>query len=1594
MKIWSGHTIPFNRLLVFLAGLIAGSIQVPFGATIQSGICDPSSSGNPSVSQLPGASCLRSKSIDYSYYRGGTGAGTVVHNVNVLTGQPVYHVPIGSISANGEVSFPIGFTYAGPVRQLYDADNERGPTSWIGFGWNFNAPFVSVNHKGTLTIDDDVFFCDLGPYGGGQILKSGSGKYFISTDPSIAVTPQLDAEGLITSWQFQTSNGVKLYFGKNGTDFNAARTVLRSGNTIAASPYTISIAKDYIYRWDVYKISDNSGTNSLAFRYDKPAVYFGTRLFTRESYLHDIIWSDRLGNEIERFTFTTGNKGTNEYFSGSEEPEMDQKLFETRSLIRIDRIRESLIQQSWTLNKALKSDLTPAFPYPKRRLMNIAVSFPNPRGGTYTDPKMGWNFTYDDSPNRHSGLKTITKPFFGIDEYEYGRPNYSASGDWSYYTKQDPTVYTLKDPNGVDVSPVASEIKTYWETQSSCSERFCVITASNHKTWDWIYINVFMNNGNYFKPATLGPAKTVFQKSYNERGGVNTVKVIPWNDNFLIVDYYAKSITLYEWDGNTFQEITNIIKRASADGTTRSVLTGNGDPSTYNVTLGGDYILVKDFSVTNPCGSDYAAPATNVYIVKKINGVWKDINERECVDPSTCVNNVQAGVNYGEAYKTSKTACMAFDHDLFMSAGSDMFHLVDKTDGIIFSYIKTPSGQSFNLISDKYIAPSGGVQMSSSPMNWINPIIEPIKIQKDYFLVKSKNGTNSRFDIMHYDGVNIRQVGFVGPTTDNIDPLYGATLNAWTTSNYFLITDQIAGTVQALFKYVSKPSGTPTGLGFGAFTVRSDLPLAAAGDFVAKAYPNGFALDYYPDNTVIDGVPTNAPLVASDNYRSYLYLVDASLGSTYYQYYDPLGRFQDANHRNYFDLTLSPENNLITAKACHSDLNAACVPGPSSAILDLVTANYLPGPAGLSNKFIRSAATLWSPFSARVPLNYNYNQNSISNASRIGAQSIINTGSGKIEFALMNFQGTGFTQYPFQIKEANGDYSGDLNFVTKFRTKSDIQNAPVSGKWTEFNFFDPQILKPPLIDKSSPEFNVAQQSFVFSEMTVSSYIGSASSSLKELGAETFYHVVDFPDAMLSESQLNGIGYLKMQRTHDLNSAGVVSLGREFGNVAYDYLPENKPDWPVNLYLMRLASSTNTRYAPNGTKNSQTEYFYSYDPDNNSPLFTKTQVGNKFFVSQNLYKTGAGENKSAPFASYQFKFSFEPSETVFETCPSPDLLYYLNGASSHAISATEQQFDPAFPYKTKAVKVWRDDDPTLTDTDLKNGTDPVFLLGTGMETRKTVEKRNAYGQPLESRVILSETKNLFRPTAYFYETKSSLPVATVENSMLDDAAVLTAENGNVSGLATHDWEGRWTKADAGYSSIQTHTGRYSIKVVDAQGPTTSIVLKGVNTQGYGYIVSAWIYCEANYAPTLSVGRFRAGSTTALSTTSIQAPVGEAFAVGKWQRYEIQLTNAQLKGAENLFSNSNIADYLKISVGMGNSAENTGRICYVDDITCRPSNSTLALTAYDLNGRAISSTNNSNLTSIVEYDLFGNPSGNRDDKFRTFSSQATHFPGEND
>lgn len=1574
---------------------------------------------NHALLQIPGSSQIRGKTIDNSYYRPGAQSGVTTHGVNLLSGQPSYQVPIGSISAGGEIGFSITFGYGGEIRQQYDSDNDRGPTSWIGLGWNFGIPFVAINHRGTVSYSDDVVYCNLGQYGGGQILQNESTKkYFVSGDPTITVNPTYDANGFIVDWEFITSGGVRLIFGRNDNNNDSKRTILKTGDMLWVSPYTYASASDFIYRWDVSTISDYQGKNRLIFTYAQTRKLIGgSKYFSQESYVKNIISKNAANVEIERFTFNTVGKQTGvEYVVPSQEDIQGQKLFETKRLDNIQHFSEGVLDRSWYLTQPLLTSdpIGNTLPYPKARLTKIQVQIPNPRGGILTDPKWDWRFDYDDNANRHSGLKTIYKPGSGRDVYTYGRPDYN----FSYTSQGGALVYPWKDLTRQKASIVSFNSaplptnfdQTIWKNNTVCSEEFCWLILERNELpnastgpngEDRFEMQVFKNSGNQFVPVAMGDPSVADNFDHWDVSVVNDFQIIPMGKDLLIVQPRSKRLTVWEWNGVNFDAKPILLNRNFAGGTSALVPINADYQSTWEVKVVGNYILIHDDKYIDGCTRGAAVPKSKVYLLSKVGGVWKDINENECTDPSPSANRICALDNkplgglsaYGETFK-STIGCMEFDaQKLHISATSNMFHIIDDNTDIIFTYAVNSAGTGFNLISDKYPV-IAAVQKSGFSMNWDHHISAPIMFGNDYFLIKSGISGNSRYDIMHYTGQSIVLVGTVPEVADAAGDLqYGSTLNAWMGGDYFLVTDQVAGKADAYYKKVSiDGSGNATGISFVKVAIRSDVPLAAAGDIVARTSQSAFTLEYYPDQKATGGIPTAPPLFdASNNYRTFLYVTDPSLhgAGSYHQLYSPTGKFQDVNNRNYYDLTFSYADNLIIAKSGVATSGSGPCTSAATCSENFITATTLAGPSGLANKFIRKKNLVFNAWPGGIS---SLSVKTISPAARLACVGVLNNTTHRAEFSLLKSMGEGFTSTPYEMGTAPA-LSGDINFVKTFSTIGDLSSY--SGENWEMNT-DYQFSYTPDagdIDRL-PQYNCQTQSFVIPSAMVVQFDKSDNSTLdpgKGIKAETYFHIVDETASQLSDNDILLSGLVKSQTSHRVNSlVGSYSLGGLISTQSNTYYPpSSQAGWPATLRMTRPLSQTSVTYAANGSSQTNSTSYHGYYGPANTALFTKSKVGSVWYLSQALFSS-TGTNKTQPFGSRGYRLTTEPLDATLDAWNSPNVPYDQGDALLQGVSANQVTFDAGYPYKVKSKLIWNATDNSLSDEELKIGVNPLFSLSDGYQTVQRIDRRNLNGQVIEAASILSENKGIERHTVSFYEGPASLPVGHVDNALYDEAAILTAENGPIAGMSTFDLDGRWSRGNSGETSVQAHTGRYSIKIVDNNaGPSVDLKLRTSFPQGYEYIVSAWIYGENASPPTLIAERFRTGGFFVQTLRNIQTPISGTYSSGKWQRYEMRIPAAELIGNENLFVGG-AGDFLRVRFAAGG----TGNVIYADDIVCRPNISSFGLTAYNGKGQVTSSTNQDHILTFFEYDILGNRTGIRDDVNRIFSSSATHMPGEND
>ena len=431
-----------------------------------------------------GISKSRSATIAHNEFNASQGAGQVVSNVNIINGQPIYQVPLMGINARGILSWNLSLTYngSGILPTLYSS-NQQVNAGLYGLGWSMSSPYVAVSHMGTVSTMDDAIYCDLGPYGGGQIVQNSSGDFFLSTNPYIKIKANLGlvaGKTQILSWLFTMPDGNKMFFGESS---NSKRTQRSRGNVIAAHPSTTSQGEDFVYKYDLSRFTNFDQSTEIDFEYSQVRESVGSESYVRESAPSAIYWRSS-GVTVDSIAFIYTDKDANEYTGfGLNEPKDSQRLFESRYLSQMKRFVGKTCEETMTFSHAAFTSNVDDFHFLKE-LVGIRDSVSN---GEARD----WTFYYD--PNVKM-LNRVLLPDYSTEEFSYDTLDIGSS----VHAPGVPDV--MRDASGNAVATPATGGGTY-ENSAQCMEQYCaaMLTVDGGGSSNVnLYLQVYQNSGNYF----------------------------------------------------------------------------------------------------------------------------------------------------------------------------------------------------------------------------------------------------------------------------------------------------------------------------------------------------------------------------------------------------------------------------------------------------------------------------------------------------------------------------------------------------------------------------------------------------------------------------------------------------------------------------------------------------------------------------------------------------------------------------------------------------------------------------------------------------------------------------------------------------------------------------------------------------------------------------------------------------------------------------------------------------------------------------------------------------------------------------------------
>lgn len=503
-----------------------------------------------------GLANYRSTTIAHSEFEPSPAPGKIVSNVNIFNGQPHYNIPLTSINARG-LFWGLNLNYYGGVQPTLQASNETAPSGLYGLGWNMSTPYVAVNHHGTVTTTDDFFYCNLGPYGAGQILQNQDGDYFVSTNPYIKVLPTIAAKKFV-KWKFIMPDGMTFYFGESE---NSRRKQLYLGNVIAAYPANIESTSDFTYRYDLSRVTDFNEATSILFEYSKveEPVLLG-KTYTRESALSSIYWKD--GNvTIDSISLEYLPMEEGEYPGyGVMESKDSQRLFETRYLSKIKKFVQGQLYKVFVLSQEIMQMSSYS---PKRFLKSVKDS-------VYVGEAKSWILEYDSD---NGLLNMVRLPNNSVDHFSYS--NFPLEGHSDAESSVLPD--TMRDETGSPMQ-IPVTLRSKYLNWTSCNEEFCYasLTKKVVEGYNDLFVQVYHNDGNYFSNPF----------SFQMKGGKRPT-LFPSSNFFVLAELDGKSIDFFEWDGFKFTSIDSTIGDFFSDTTNLSGVI-------ENVIIQENFILVVE----------------------------------------------------------------------------------------------------------------------------------------------------------------------------------------------------------------------------------------------------------------------------------------------------------------------------------------------------------------------------------------------------------------------------------------------------------------------------------------------------------------------------------------------------------------------------------------------------------------------------------------------------------------------------------------------------------------------------------------------------------------------------------------------------------------------------------------------------------------------------------------------------------------------------------------------------------------------------------------------------------------------------------------
>jgi hypothetical protein len=1588
----------------------------------------------------------KAKTLRNSEYSAGGGGGTVVAGVNLYTGQPVQSLPLLGI-ANGSVSWQFQLGFGTPYAQ-FAQDNQSAPAGLVGHGWDLSIPGVMVNNKGTAELSDDIYFANLGPYGGGQILvieENIATKLILASNPAIEIIPTVASTGeykdQIIAWTFRLPDGKRMLFGNLNPGNNHAyiRTQLKLGSkkeflTINdnGSQKVDPDSKPLPYRWDLQSIRGTNIYDSLKFDYryqlstvnnsEIPSYTLSNSAentiknhYVKSGYLHKVSAISK-GVVLDQITFEYSTKSSDLYQrSGVAIFDRDQSPVETQQL-------SSLYHTNY-FNGISKEISRVDFSYSSVniyggdksifRSKNL-LSQVNFKSGPITKSV---DYTYDGP-----FLKSIADLNGNVTEYTYTAANPGAEDN----------AVTL---TGANDNPIDVEIDSYWpKSQQTCIENTCYhwlthLESDGENLAAKLQLNVFRstNNGmpkqvNYFNFGFTG----------NPSKGTLDWNFMPLDDKSFIVFSIGKDVTklgyLYQFD-----ESTGAFRNTHLDLTHPNDQINHAAYSLYSINRGTNFI-----ALTYKNGNNYTI---KILEKEESTGSWVNVDKLK-IDFIT-KGDSQLGDEVRNDNQGNSSIEFFDDHsNTRVSTNGNHIVIYHDRHDLLIIYRRDDQGK-YSLINPKFLEKSSytindfitnrisdaciGEQRATKdnfcfPLNFEDEKENGGVIGDWFYLSDVNDNEGKEYQTIYKDvGNRLRMVGYFQTRSLSIN--YGD-------DNFLFYRDEGDETLRLIGNHLNYDelivASTRNDDGAGLRCVESGVYHPSKSNFaciqtlekysngegnpVVKSFPGGYIVQAYERL----GIPahTNFNELYS-NYNIKLYLIRSDWTTPGKPYLKPINKIKvngtDVTSR-IREIEYSPADGLMRVQFSDhitAGLNGACDPRIN---------------VSGRNKWTNGCKITWMGYPWKIDSEGNLD---LSSTGSVFYRDFSTDENGML---VVNFENTHqFQMLSFYEINESGQKVKKVYFKTYQGGKyaGNTSSVPLSPKVvTEVVSKNINTTETPLINLVKIEYpnpigpspncqtgvplgiypnsfgvEYSYNNFLPKHKTavVQQCTGLGTCAMEADKSIYRFYVQGIEDdpiynVPLGLQLLNNLPY-SPEELMDGQVLQVMQCGkknelRSLQLNQYNFAAANS--WPRGVVQTYVDSSITLTKDSRGFVTRQDQKVESLDPVTRAPTITRqwTNVNGGRRLSV----------QTATMADLKLKLDNVESEWTFRI-PTYQRQYlvpkYQGDYQSYLVSQTKSPLELAnlFPNTLipKFTEAWLPTRTQPTDAELQAGLDQSPLgPQNGSWVRVSENTRiNSRHQVMESRSIPVQLGADSIYSATIFETLRSLPTAQFQNAPWLSIGYSGFEDGATElNRITNGWE---FPSIFEYITTDVRSGLYSLKVKSQYGPTKDIFLPPKRANE-GYVVSVWLKSNSTTAPVLRVEIRQKDAQSGLAIVkglvSTSVPVNDVFKPNTWQRYELKLTESQIKVGGSFAANGPESK-LRIWAGFANTPTSSQEIL-VDDFVMYPARATFSAQSFDALGRPLHQFGMDHELYTTEYAPNGEAVGTRDSRGRFFNQSFQQQP----